>query len=75
MHGIAIMLTASTSGVIVGNYLYVDGGEISTWNGTGNGIFSSNQCDQYDGTDCPGNITTTAGRALLVGRNSSSFTK
>lgn len=75
MHGTAIMLIASASGVIVGNYLYIDAGEISTWNGTGNGVFGSSQCVQYDGTDCPGNITTIAGRVSPARRTSSSFTK
>ena len=56
----AHLLIVVRPGVVAGPYLYIDGGEISLWNGTGDGILGSDQCSRYDGAGCPGNITLNA---------------
>lgn len=42
--------------IVLGNYLYIDGGEITTWSGEGNGIPYSNPQDK-------GNIWTRASKS------------
>ena len=60
-----LLLTICAQAIISGTYLYIDGGEISTWNGTGNGIFGGpGPCTSYYGFGCPGNITVDAGIPL-----------
>ena len=51
------VLTIATAAVI-GDYLYIDGGEITTWNGTGDGY----QEDTFYYGD--GNITTLTGTGI-----------
>ena len=31
--------------IVVGDYLYIDGGEVATWNGVGDGIQGGNNSD------------------------------
>ena len=55
-------------GIIVGDYLYIDGGEEITWNGTGSGIqdgygFQLQGCT-YNST-CAGTITNAPGLCCL----------
>lgn len=43
--------------IVVGNYLYIDGGEITTWDGSGDGLISI-----YEYFNTTGNINTTPGQ-------------
>ena len=60
-----VSLTVNTKAIVVSNYLYIDGGEFTTWNDTGNGVQDGsgiqllNSCNGAD--TCGGNITTLPG--------------
>ena len=48
--------------IIAGDYLYIDSGEITLWNGSGNGNFASDSAtEQGDITIVPSTIDSKSG--------------